>query len=125
MDDFVSERIGNNKSASVDNGAGWSGDDGWNVASVAADTIEDRSAGLRVGGIFEIRIASGSFRSSHEAGETVDVRIAVRVLMILGVCGAFAKRGQVFGLQTAGHAYFVEVSIGGKRQQTCVLIFPA
>src|SRR5215471_6956051 len=59
MDDLVAERIWNDKRAAVNHRTRRSGNDGRNVASVAADAIEDCGAGLRVSCIFEVRIASG------------------------------------------------------------------
>src|SRR4029077_10442275 len=44
---------------------------------------------------------------------------------IFGIGGGLAVGGRVLRLQAVGNADFVEISVGGERQQTGVLIFPA
>src|SRR6202171_2174755 len=44
---------------------------------------------------------------------------------VVGFGGGVAKIGDFIGLEAVGDAHFVKISVGGKRQQAGVLVFPA
>lgn len=125
VDDFIAEGVGNDERAAVDDRACGRGNDGGDVASVAADLLEDRGPGQGVRCVDEIRVACGRFGGAHESGEVVDVGHAVGVRMIFRILSRFAKGGYVLRVEAAGDAHFVQIGVGGKREQAGVLIFPA
>jgi len=50
---------------------------------------------------------------------------AVRAGGVVGFGSGVAKIGDFIGLETIGDAHFVEIGVGGKRQQAGVLVFPS
>src|SRR5947207_9682639 len=55
----------------------------------------------------------------------IDVREAVRAGGVVRLVDGVAEVGDFVGLEAIGDAHFVEIGVGGKRQQAGVLIFPA
>src|SRR5438876_483721 len=81
-------------------GPGGGGRDGSDVAVLAADLVEENTAGLRVGGGGEGLVAGGYAGGAHEAGKFLDV-VAVRRVWsgrVLGIGDAVAHEPAVGGV---------------------------
>src|ERR1700757_4331398 len=119
------QRGGDCECATVDLRSSWSGGQGFHVAGRATDLIEQMVTPLCSGTVSELRIARRSFGGPNEAGEMIDVREAVRSRRIIRLCSGVAKLRDLIGLETVSDAHFVEVRIGGEREQARMLVFPA
>src|SRR6267143_2545514 len=122
---FFAERRWDGEGAAVDPGTGRGGGERLHVTNIAADSIEKFSAQSRFGSSRNLRVAPGRFACTHEACEMIDVREAVGTRRVVGLGGGVAEIGDFIWLKAIGDAHFVEISVGRKRQQAGVLVFPA
>src|SRR4029077_15053562 len=95
------------------------------VASGAADVLEQILPRLGGRSCGESRVARGDLRAADELGEMVDVRQAEIVRDILGILRDFADGRHIVGPQAVGYSHFIQVSVADEGEQTAVLILPA
>src|SRR6476646_1127585 len=125
MKSFAAKSRRDSKAAAVNGSASSSCCERRDVASGTADLVEERFAVFGFGSFGERNVPSGRFRGAHEAGEVIDVGEAVCIGLVVGLGDCVAEIGDLVGLQPAGDAHFIEISVRGERQEAGLLIFPA
>src|SRR5690349_5369334 len=73
----------------------------------------------------ELSVTRWGFAGSEEAREVINVGEAVRARLVVGLGDGIANVGYFIRLEAAGDTHLIEVSIGGKGQETGLLVFPA
>src|SRR5258706_4308608 len=92
----------NCKRAAIDFGSRGSGGERLDVASDAADLVEQRQAFLRRRPAGDLRIARGRFAGANEAGEAIDIEKTVGSWLVVRLRDGDAAGGDLVQLQAGG-----------------------
>src|SRR5437764_12626773 len=95
------------------------------MARCTTNLVKQFGAVLRGGGRGKLRVSSGSLSSADEARKAIDVGKSVGPQLVVWLRRGIAEIGHLVRLETAGDAHLIEVSVGRKRQQAGLLVFPA